>query len=387
MGAAERSADKVQKRVAKVPRRVVVAGDVTVDWNLARTRRLLDGAASWNAEDRTETYGGLGGAAVLDRLVEEVGKTLSDEGFAVEVEGPPAFAGPLSPGDPRFNHSFALWSQQPRRKGDRDRSDLARAGVPGPRSRPRGPDGESGRRSGNRPGHRPGQRSGRRPGRRRPRSHRRRRSRLPGQPGPLAGGAAPWGRRGAQDRRRDPSPRQDRGLAMGRAEDGVPGRLRRPLAPAAGPPFGTPDSRDDAQRPAPQRGEDQPRAVVGTDGRRSRSRAGPPSGGEWPGAVRPRGGVARDRWGRASLATQRRGRWAGQPRTAGLPRLLRPGGYREQLGRAVSGFDDRLHDLPGRRHRPRADRGTGRARRAPGDPARSRRGARSAPERLRRSER
>ncbi|MGZ6268892.1 MAG: hypothetical protein ACXWNR_10085, partial [Candidatus Limnocylindrales bacterium] len=88
MGAAERSADKVQKRVAKVPRRVVVAGDVTVDWNLARTRRLLDGATTWNAEDRTETYGGPGGAAVLDRLVEEVGKTLADEGFAVEVEGP-----------------------------------------------------------------------------------------------------------------------------------------------------------------------------------------------------------------------------------------------------------------------------------------------------------
>jgi hypothetical protein len=122
MGAAERSADKVQKRVAKVARRVVVAGDVTIDWNLARTRRLLDGATSWNAEDRTETYGGLGGAAVLAGLVEEVGKTMPDEGFAVEVDGPRAFVGSLSPGDSRFNHSYALWSQQPRRKGDRDRT-------------------------------------------------------------------------------------------------------------------------------------------------------------------------------------------------------------------------------------------------------------------------
>ena len=100
---------------------VVVSGDVTIDWNLARTRKLVDGGAVWNSEDRTETYGGPGGAAVLARLVEEVGGTLADEGLAVEVTGPPGPQGSISPGDPRFYHSYAVWSQYPRRKGDRDR--------------------------------------------------------------------------------------------------------------------------------------------------------------------------------------------------------------------------------------------------------------------------
>jgi hypothetical protein len=101
---------------------VVVSGDVTMDWNLARTRKLVDGGAVWNAEDRTETYGGPGGAAVLARLVEEVGATLADEGLAVEVTGPAVPQESMSPGDPRFHHSYAVWSQYPRRKGDRDRS-------------------------------------------------------------------------------------------------------------------------------------------------------------------------------------------------------------------------------------------------------------------------
>jgi hypothetical protein len=101
---------------------VVVSGDATIDWNLARTRLLVDGGAVWNAEDHTETYGGPGGAAVLARLVEEVGAALADEGLAVEVTGPPAPHGLISPGDPSFHHSYAVWSQYPRRKGDRDRS-------------------------------------------------------------------------------------------------------------------------------------------------------------------------------------------------------------------------------------------------------------------------
>ena len=38
-------------------RRVTVAGDVTLDWNLARTRKLADSGIAWNAADRTEMYG------------------------------------------------------------------------------------------------------------------------------------------------------------------------------------------------------------------------------------------------------------------------------------------------------------------------------------------
>jgi len=122
MGSPGRGAETAPEHEAETSRRVAVAGDVTMDWNLARTRKLLDGGTAWNAEDRTETYGGPGGAAVLARLVEEVGATLADEGLTVQVAGPPVPQGPLSPGDPRFHHSFAVWSQYPCRKGDRDRS-------------------------------------------------------------------------------------------------------------------------------------------------------------------------------------------------------------------------------------------------------------------------
>ena len=50
------------------PKRVVVAGDVTMDWNLAR-RRLDPAGVVWNADDCTEVYGQLGGAAMLGELI------------------------------------------------------------------------------------------------------------------------------------------------------------------------------------------------------------------------------------------------------------------------------------------------------------------------------
>jgi hypothetical protein len=111
MGSPGRGAETAPEHEAETSRRVAVVGDVTMDWNLTRTRKLLDGGTAWNAEDRTETYGGPGGAAVLARLVEEVGATLADEGLTVQVAGPPMLQGPLSSGDPRFHHG------QPRRAG------------------------------------------------------------------------------------------------------------------------------------------------------------------------------------------------------------------------------------------------------------------------------
>ena len=100
---------------------IVVAGDVTIDWNLARTRVLDDGGTAWNAEDRTEAYGAPGGAALLARLVQEVGAELAAEGVTVDVSGPSIASEAVQPDDPRFDHSYAVWSLYPRRVGDRDR--------------------------------------------------------------------------------------------------------------------------------------------------------------------------------------------------------------------------------------------------------------------------
>ncbi|HEY1169312.1 MAG TPA: RyR domain-containing protein [Candidatus Limnocylindrales bacterium] len=102
--------------------RVIVSGDVTIDWNLARTRKLADPAIAWNAADRTEMYGQPGGAALIAGLMSEVAATLAAEGVAVEVAGPGSPFVTIVPGDPRFNHSYAIWSKFPRRQGDRDRS-------------------------------------------------------------------------------------------------------------------------------------------------------------------------------------------------------------------------------------------------------------------------
>jgi hypothetical protein len=99
-------------------RRVVVAGDVTMDWNLAR-RRLDSGGVVWNADDRTEVYGQLGGAALLADLIAEVAETLRGGGLEVEVDRMRAPESEILPGDRRLDHSYALWSRFPRRRGER----------------------------------------------------------------------------------------------------------------------------------------------------------------------------------------------------------------------------------------------------------------------------
>ena len=103
-------------------RRVVVAGDVTMDWNLARTRKLVDSGIAWNAADRTEMYGQTGGAALMAGLITEVAATLADQGVQVKVAEPEAPSVPMAPADSRFNHSYAIWSRFPRKKGERDSS-------------------------------------------------------------------------------------------------------------------------------------------------------------------------------------------------------------------------------------------------------------------------
>ncbi|HEY5486518.1 MAG TPA: RyR domain-containing protein [Candidatus Limnocylindrales bacterium] len=103
-------------------RRVVVTGDVTVDWHLARVRKLVDSGIAWNAADRTEMYSGMGGASLVAGLMNEVAAGLAQDGLAVEVSGPDAPAEPIAPADPSHHHSYAIWSKYPRRRGDRDRS-------------------------------------------------------------------------------------------------------------------------------------------------------------------------------------------------------------------------------------------------------------------------
>jgi hypothetical protein len=101
---------------------VVVAGDVTMDWNLARTRKAIDSGLAWSASDRTEMYGQPGGAALTARLMAEVAGTLTALGISVDVSRAGASDEPMAPADTRLHHSYAVWSKFPRKKGDRDSS-------------------------------------------------------------------------------------------------------------------------------------------------------------------------------------------------------------------------------------------------------------------------
>jgi RyR domain len=93
------------------PNIVVVTGDVTIDWNLARTRRSDSGGAAWNADDCTRAYWQRGGAALLADLIEAVADDLRQAGqadYSVREMGAPRDQ--ALPSDPRFHHSYANWS-------------------------------------------------------------------------------------------------------------------------------------------------------------------------------------------------------------------------------------------------------------------------------------
>jgi hypothetical protein len=92
--------------------KVVVTGDVTMDWNLARIRRLKEVLPAWNADDRTRASWQRGGAAMLADLIEAVADTMRRDGeadWAILKMGSPTE--PVHPLDDRFHHSYAIWSQ------------------------------------------------------------------------------------------------------------------------------------------------------------------------------------------------------------------------------------------------------------------------------------
>jgi hypothetical protein len=90
---------------------IVVTGDVTMDWNLARTRRSDGAGAVWNADDCTRIYWQRGGAALLADLVRALADRLRSEGQGdYQIREMRAPREQLAPGDPRFHHSYAMWS-------------------------------------------------------------------------------------------------------------------------------------------------------------------------------------------------------------------------------------------------------------------------------------
>ena len=98
-------------KVGKGSRTIVVTGDFTIDWNIARIRRDDISGNSWNPNDLTRACWQRGGAALLGDLIETLAVDLKGKGlgeFTVrKISDMPKFA---CPADERFHHSYAQWA-------------------------------------------------------------------------------------------------------------------------------------------------------------------------------------------------------------------------------------------------------------------------------------
>ena len=102
------------------PEQIIITGDVTMDWNLARTRRSRSDVSFWSADDTTRTTWQRGGAALLADLVEAVAKDLQKSGtsqFSICQTGAPRKSSKVQTDSDNYNHSYAMWS--PVKYGDK----------------------------------------------------------------------------------------------------------------------------------------------------------------------------------------------------------------------------------------------------------------------------
>jgi len=83
---------------------ILVTGDLTADWNIARIRKGKAGGLAWNAVDTSRACLQPGGAAMLGDLLSEV---LKGNKHTLDRIALPK--GPILPEDPRMHHSYAVW--------------------------------------------------------------------------------------------------------------------------------------------------------------------------------------------------------------------------------------------------------------------------------------
>jgi len=89
----------------KSPKVVAVAGDVTLDWNIARTPGHEQREVVWSAEDTVRVGCQPGGAALLTQLASEIAGRLGGWEIHDETQVPDD---PI-PGAAGYNHAFANW--------------------------------------------------------------------------------------------------------------------------------------------------------------------------------------------------------------------------------------------------------------------------------------
>jgi len=105
--------------ISAEPKIVVVAGDVTIDWNLGRIPLPPDPRMPGKRGTSTMSFEP-GGAALLGKLLTAIAKDIEEpggEGIDVRTVGDPAAP---RPGDGVHNHSYAIWSLHDRETGKGD---------------------------------------------------------------------------------------------------------------------------------------------------------------------------------------------------------------------------------------------------------------------------
>jgi hypothetical protein len=90
---------------------VLVTGDLTVDWNIARNRDSVATGAVWNQDDYTRACMQPGGAALLGDLIEGIANQIqSGQGNIITVCKDKQLDKSIPPCDQRYHHSYSLWS-------------------------------------------------------------------------------------------------------------------------------------------------------------------------------------------------------------------------------------------------------------------------------------
>jgi hypothetical protein len=88
---------------------IVVTGDVTIDWNLARTKAKGTEGTYWSSGSSTRAYWQRGGAALLADLITAAA---SGNVRQWEVRQTGAPTQPICPEDLPYHHSYAVWSNR-----------------------------------------------------------------------------------------------------------------------------------------------------------------------------------------------------------------------------------------------------------------------------------
>jgi hypothetical protein len=89
-------------------RTVVVAGDVTMDWNIATSLGAKGANPNWSLDINSSIFWQRGGAAQLADIIEAISKTLpADRQYDVRQMDTPRHE--VLPSDKRYHHSFTIW--------------------------------------------------------------------------------------------------------------------------------------------------------------------------------------------------------------------------------------------------------------------------------------